>query len=134
MLREAALDGVHKITSVVIPANSDDNAMPATSIRSTERPVPVRDNAATTIVVANDAPRATAEYAAAGTPAAIATAIASAAPALAPVRYGSTSGFPSKSCINVPAIASAAPTSAAMTTRGKRKDHSTIDASSLGRG
>src|ERR1700734_2775147 len=102
MLNDTDADGDHKITSVVRPAKSDESAMPATIIRSTERPVPLRDSAPTRIVVASEAHSAIAEYNPGGAPNAIAAAIASAAPALVPVRYASISGLPSKSCITSP--------------------------------
>ncbi len=61
MLSETDAEGDHRITSVVSPANSDESAMPATIIRSTESPVPVRESAATRTVVASDAASAIAE-------------------------------------------------------------------------
>ena len=53
-------------------------------------------------------------------PASTAIAIAAAAAALTPVRYGSTSGLRSMPCSIAPQSASDAPTTAAMQTRGRR--------------
>src|ERR1700686_573574 len=65
------------------------------------------------------------------TPSTTAIAIAAPAPALTPVRNGSTSGLRSIPCNKKPATASATPTHAAMATRGRRNDHTIAFASPL---
>jgi hypothetical protein len=47
-----------------------------------------------------------------------------AAPELTPTTPGSASGLPKMPCMSAPAIASAAPTSTVIATRGKRISHS----------
>ncbi len=105
--------------------------MPARISRSGDIPRPRRASPATHSVVTSAAANAKIAYSGAGTRSAIASAIVNAAPALPPVRYGSTSPLRSMPCSKLPLTPSAAPTSAAIKTRGSRSDHTIATISPL---
>ena len=105
--------------------------MPARIKRSASSPLPRRAKNATVTAVAKPAAKPRAGTNGIAIPIAIASAVASAAPELIPVRNGSTSGLRSMPCKRKPETASAAPTSAAMDTRGARSCQTIVATSPL---
>ncbi len=115
--------------SAIMAEKSEESETPARMSRAESMPLPRRARTATKSAVPMPAANPRAGNAAAATPAAMPATIATAAPALTPVKNGSTSGFRSIPCSSAPAIPSDAPTVAPMTTRGSRSCHTMIAAS-----
>ena len=118
------------MAKATIAENSAEIEMPARIKRLGSMPVPRRASAATNMAVSNPATKPSAGRNGTAMPESTASAIAAAAPALTPVRYGSTSGLRSMPCSNAPPTASAAPTAAAIATRGMRSCHTIVVTSS----
>ncbi len=116
----ASIEFARAIANTTTAENKAEIEMPARISRCESMPLPRRASAATNTAVPSPAMNPSAGNSGAATPARIESEIAAAAPALTPVRYGSTSGLRSIPCNSAPPIASDAPTVAAMATRGSR--------------